>query len=172
MLPTSWEKPRVGGIVFTGDGRRTVEFVGASAALVRPPPGRRRPSSLFGLPPPEPAAVSDKEHLILANLPIPSGLSEYYFEVTIEKAGSSSAISIGLSPERATTWIDGSYRYTTPHMPILSLLLLLASASHSHRYQANGKKTTIVGGSRRQENYGSFYRAGNVIGCRYNRDER
>lgn len=58
-------------------------------------------------------------------------------------------LSIGFVPEGARNWGNGSYRY-----------------------QANAKKTTFIGGSRRQNDYGSYFRAKNVVGCGWNREEK
>lgn len=67
----------------------------------------------------------------------------------LQTESNGSLLSIGFVPEGAKTWGNGSYRY-----------------------QANAKKTTFVGGSRRQNDYGSYYRAKNVIGCGWNREEK
>lgn len=43
----------------------------------------------------------------------------------------------------------------------------------SYKYQANAKKTTFGTGNRRLQNdYGSYFRAKNTIGCGWNRDEK
>ncbi len=149
ILPTCFERSRLSGLIFIGDDRRNVECaaVAPGAAQARGGARWRPPPNSFGLPPP--AAVVEQEVLVLANLPVPPVAPAFYFEVTIEKAPSNAIISVGFCPERMTQWGEGSYRY-----------------------QANSKRTTFVGGARRQDNYGSFFRAGNVVGAWFNRDEK
>jgi len=60
-----------------------------------------------------------------------------------------SLISIGLCPEKSLAWNEGSYKY-----------------------QANSKKSYFVSGARRQDNYGVYFRMGNVIGCKWNKEEK
>jgi len=88
------------------------------------------------------------EVVVMGNALVPS-VPEYYFEVTFDQLESNGAhLSVGFFPEGSKTWGNGSYRY-----------------------QANAKKTTFQGGSRRQHDYGAPYRAKSVIGCGYNREE-
>jgi len=93
-------------------------------------------------------APAQSEIVVLGNALVPS-VPDYYFEVTFDQLESNNAhLSVGFFPEGSKTWGNGSYRY-----------------------QANAKKTTFSGGSRRQHDYGTPYRAKSVIGCGYNREE-
>lgn len=95
-------------------------------------------------------APNSTEVLIMANASIPTHLPEFYFEIFIDKTESnSSLISLGFVPEGSRNWGNGSYKY-----------------------QANAKKTTFVGGSRRQHDYGTHYRAKSTVGCGWNKEEK
>lgn len=85
----------------------------------------------------------------MGNAVVPYGVTEYYYEVTIETAYSSPLISICCVPEGATSWGVGSCKF-----------------------QANRVKSYYVNGNRRQEAYGTFYRAKSVVGCGWNQDEK
>jgi hypothetical protein len=80
-----------------------VEYNGNDAQTA----GRHR-----GIPPP-----ANTEILVQANAPVPSQLTEYYFEVTLELT-EGGIVSVGVAPEGSKSWGNNSYRY-----------------------QANGKKT-------------------------------
>lgn len=90
------------------------------------------------------------ESVMQANAPIPAAsIPDYYFEVTIENMEAGGVVSIGLAPEATKAWGNNSYRF-----------------------QANGKRSWFSGGSRRQENYGTYYRAKSVVGCWWKINEK
>ena len=97
------------------------------------------------------APPAPSEIIILANAPIVSDqMKEFYFEVTIDQTESNgSLLSVGLAPDMSKTWGNNSYRY-----------------------QANAKKTTFVSGNRRQNDYGTPFRAKNIIGCGWNKEDK
>jgi len=109
-------------------------------------PNATRPRSTFGGRQPAPTEV-----VLCANTTIPlTSLNDYYFEITIDQMESNgSFVSIGFIPEGNRQWANGSYRY-----------------------QANAKKTSFVNGSRKQQDYGTAFRAKNVVGCGYNKEEK
>eukprot|EP01117_Protostelium_nocturnum_P005083 TRINITY_DN1838_c1_g1_i6.p1 TRINITY_DN1838_c1_g1~~TRINITY_DN1838_c1_g1_i6.p1 ORF type:complete len:4362 (-),score=1676.63 TRINITY_DN1838_c1_g1_i6:38-13123(-) len=95
-----------------------------------------------------PVAVQT-EYVVVGNAPIPLNVNEYYFEVTFDQTENNGAhLSVGIFPEGSKTWGNGSYRY-----------------------QANAKKTSFDRGNRKQNDYGTLYRAKNTIGCGYNKEE-
>jgi SPRY domain len=90
------------------------------------------------------------ESITQANAPIPtSPIPDYYFEALVENMEAGGVVSIGLAPEGTKVWGNNSYRY-----------------------QANGKRSWFSSGARRQENYGTYYRAKSVIGCWWKINEK
>eukprot|EP01122_Echinamoeba_exundans_P001572 TRINITY_DN115_c0_g1_i2.p1 TRINITY_DN115_c0_g1~~TRINITY_DN115_c0_g1_i2.p1 ORF type:complete len:3572 (-),score=989.42 TRINITY_DN115_c0_g1_i2:58-10773(-) len=150
LLPTAFEKGKQSGIIFWGHDLRSVEI--ANGAAPAPASGGRGGRALFGSSggrPPRPA--NPTEVIVLGNavVPLDGSVPEYYFEVTVEAADSSPLISVGFAPEGSTSWGVGSYKF-----------------------QANRVKSYYSGGNKRQEAYGAYIRAKDVIGCGWNASEK
>jgi hypothetical protein len=140
VLPITFQVSKVPGVIYSGKDLRTVEFSAVKAGQrARGPGGFAR-------------VARDRERqsevVITGNVPVSTDI-DYYFEVTIDKADTSSIISVGLTPEvnsLSVVWDAGSYRY-----------------------QANGQKRRGTG---RQEPYGSYFRGSNTVGVGWNADTK
>eukprot|EP01116_Phalansterium_solitarium_P025544 TRINITY_DN981_c0_g3_i2.p1 TRINITY_DN981_c0_g3~~TRINITY_DN981_c0_g3_i2.p1 ORF type:complete len:4579 (-),score=1632.50 TRINITY_DN981_c0_g3_i2:159-12473(-) len=143
LLPTGFGTDKLQGFIFrsVGDVRRKLEYVYD--------PNQQLSRRSYGLSRGVPLVVG--EVAVLANVGVQANaLPEFYFEVTIDRTDSNgSLISIGLIPEGARTWSNGSYKY-----------------------QANAKKATFSGGQKRQHDYGVAFRAKSTVGCLWNREEK
>jgi hypothetical protein len=75
LLPTSMQPDRLQGVLFRGDDRRKIEFIGVDPNL-----GLGRPRSYISRAPSQLT-----EFVIFANAPVPASVPEYYFEMTIDQ---------------------------------------------------------------------------------------
>ncbi|KAH3743597.1 E3 ubiquitin-protein ligase HERC1 [Pelomyxa schiedti] len=92
--------------------------------------------------------VGDPEALVMSPVPIPMDC-DYYYEVTLDVADTSSILNIGLCPEGASGWGNNSYRF-----------------------QGDAKKTWFSNGQRQRSNYGVPVSSKCTIGCHWSSKEK
>lgn len=149
LLPTAFEKGKQTGLIFWGTDLRTVEMPNSAPA---PAPSGRGGRGMFGGSSGGRArAAQPTESLVVGNasVPLDGSIPEYYFEITIEAADSSPLISVGFIPDGSNNWGVGSYHF-----------------------QANRVKSYYSGSNKRQEAYGTFMRAKDIIGCGWNSEDK